>query len=90
MLGTLSRGMAGQRAQGGLHWRKAGAQVKIVVLLFIFLILASLGSALYFMVKDKGTSTRTAKALTWRVVFSITLFILLMLAYHFGVITTRL
>ena len=64
--------------------------MKIIVLLFIVLILASLGSALYFMVKDKGTSTRTAKALTWRVVFSITLFMLLMLAYHFGLITTKL
>jgi hypothetical protein len=64
--------------------------LKIIVLLFIVLILASLGSALYFMVKDKGTSTRTAKALTWRVVFSITLFMLLMLAYHFGFITTKL
>ena len=64
--------------------------MKIFVLIFIVLILASLGSALYFMVKDKGTSTRTAKALTWRVVFSITLFALLMLAYHFGLITTKL
>ena len=64
--------------------------MKIIVLIFIFLILASLGSALYFMVKDKGTSTRTAKALTWRVVFSITLFMLLMLSYHFGFINTKL
>ena len=64
--------------------------MKIIVILFIVLILASLGSALYFLVKDKGASTRTAKALTWRVVFSITLFALLMLGYHFGLITTRL
>lgn len=64
--------------------------MKIIVLIFIFLILASLGSALYFMVRDKGTSTRTAKALTWRVVFSITLFMLLMLSYHFGFINTKL
>ena len=64
--------------------------MKIIVILFIVLILASLGSALYFMVKDKGTSTRTAKALTWRVALSITLFALLMLGYHFGFITTRL
>ena len=63
--------------------------MKIIVLIFIFLILASLGSALYFLVKDKGTSTRTAKALTWRVVFSITLFMLLMLAYHFGFINSK-
>jgi len=64
--------------------------VKIIVLLFIVLILGSLGSALYFLIKDKGTSTRTAKALTWRVVFSITLFVMPMLAYHFGLISTKL
>jgi len=64
--------------------------MKIIVILFIVLILASLGSALYFMVKDKGTSTRTVKALTWRVALSVALFALLMLAYYFGFITTRL
>jgi DUF2909 family protein len=64
--------------------------MRIVVILFVVLIFASLGSALYFLVKDRGASTRTAKALTWRVVFSITLFALLMLGYHFGLITTRL
>ena len=64
--------------------------MRIVVILFVVLILLSLGSALYFMVKDKGASTRTAKALTWRVVFSITLFALLMLGFHFGIITTKL
>ena len=65
--------------------------MKIIVILFIVLILASLGSALYFMVKDKGTaSTRMVKALTWRVALSVALFALLMLAYYFGFITTRL
>jgi hypothetical protein len=64
--------------------------LKIIVFIFIVLILASLGSALYFMVKDKGTSTRTARALTWRVVFSIGLFTLLMLAYHFGFVSAKL
>ena len=82
--------MTGQRARGRLHSEKARAQLKIIVLLFIVLILASLGSALFFLIKDKGTSTRTAKALTWRVVFSITLFMMLMLAYHFGFISTKL
>jgi flagellar basal body-associated protein FliL len=64
--------------------------MKIIVILFIVMILASLGSALYFMVKDKGASERTAKALTWRVVLSVTLFALLMLGFHFGIITTKL
>ena len=64
--------------------------MKIVVLSFIFLILASLGSALYFMVRDKGTSDRTARALTWRVALSILLFALLMLGFHFGFIPAKL
>jgi hypothetical protein len=64
--------------------------LKVIVVLFIVLILASLGSALYFLVKDKGSSTRTVRALTWRVVFSIALFMLLMLSYHFGFIGAKL
>ena len=56
----------------------------------MFIVLISERLALYFLIKDKGTSTRTAKALTWRVVFSITLFVMLMLAYHFGLISTKL
>ena len=64
--------------------------MKIIVIMFIVMILASLGSALYFMVKDKGASERTAKALTWRVMLSVTLFALLMLGFHFGIITTKL
>ncbi len=64
--------------------------MKIIVLLLVFLILASLGSALYYLIKDKGTSTRTAKALTWRVIFSITVFALLMLGYYFGIINNKL
>jgi hypothetical protein len=74
----------------GYTRHRNGLCMKIIVILFMVLILASLGSALYFLVKDKGASTRTAKALTWRVVFSITLFALLMLGYHFGLITTKL
>jgi hypothetical protein len=85
-----SRDLAGQRAPAGLHWPAARSQLKIIVLIFMVLIITSLGSALYFLIKDKGSSTRTAKALTWRALFSITLFALLMLAYHFGLITTKL
>jgi hypothetical protein len=64
--------------------------MKIIVLLFLILILASLFSALYFLIKDKGQSERTAKALTIRIALSITLFVLLMLGFHFGLINTRL
>ena len=64
--------------------------MKIVVLLFIAVILASLGSALYFLVKDHGRSDRMARALTWRVALSLTLFALLMLGYHFGYLNSKL
>ncbi|KAB2320181.1 twin transmembrane helix small protein [Betaproteobacteria bacterium SCN1] len=60
--------------------------MRIVVLLFIFLILASLGSALYYLVKDKGGSDRTVKMLTIRITLSLTLFILLMAGYYFGLV----
>ncbi len=58
--------------------------MRIVVLLFIVLIVLSLGSALYYLVKDKGQSERTVKALTVRISLSIFLFVLLMASYYFG------
>lgn len=58
--------------------------MRIIVLLFILLILISLGSALYYLVKDKGQSERTVKALTVRITLSIVLFVMLMASYYFG------
>ena len=60
--------------------------MRILALLFIVLILASLGSALYFLIKDKGQSDRTVRMLTVRVALSVTLFILLMGGYYLGLI----
>ncbi|MFZ3087590.1 MAG: twin transmembrane helix small protein [Methylotenera sp.] len=59
---------------------------KIAVVLVLFVIIGSLFSALYFLAKDKDGGTRTAKALTVRIGLSITLFILLLLGYYFGLI----
>jgi hypothetical protein len=58
--------------------------MRIIVLLFILSILISLGSALYYLLKDKGQSDRTVKALTVRITLSIILFALLMASYYFG------
>jgi hypothetical protein len=63
--------------------------MRFLVLVFVAFILFSLFSALYFLIKDKGRSTRTVKALTIRVVLSIVLFVLLMLSFHFGFIPQR-
>ncbi len=60
--------------------------MKIVVIVFLVLIVGSLGSALYYLVRDKGTTDRTVKALTLRISLSIALFVLLMAGYYFGFI----
>ena len=54
------------------------------------LIVASLFSALFFVYRDKGSSTRALKALALRVGLSIALFAFLMLGYYFGWIRGRL
>ncbi|MDG4596048.1 MAG: twin transmembrane helix small protein [Candidatus Contendobacter sp.] len=62
--------------------------IKIVVILMLLLILASLGSGLFFLIHDQGNrNPRTVKALTVRIGLSVALFILLMLAYATGLIT---
>ena len=60
--------------------------IKIFVILMLVLIFASLFSALVFLYRDKGSGTRTVKALTWRIGLSITLFLLLMAGFYFGII----
>ncbi len=63
-------------------------KVFLVVLAFIA-ILASLGSALYFMMRgggDKPGTNHMARALAFRVGFSILLFVCILLAWKFGYI----
>lgn len=59
---------------------------KIAVVMVLFIIVASLFSALYFLAKDKDGGIRTVKALTLRIGLSISLFLLLLLGYYFGLI----
>ena len=61
--------------------------MKILVAIAFFLIICSLGSALFFLMKDKGKSNRTVQALALRVGLSITLFVLLLISYRLGWIT---
>ena len=60
--------------------------IKIFILLTLLAIVISLGSGLAFMIKDKGQSDRTVKALTVRIALSVGLFVLLMLAIATGLI----
>ena len=56
----------------------------------LILIVASLGSALFFVFHDRGDSKRAVKALAVRVGLSVALFVFLMAAYYFGLIPGRL
>jgi hypothetical protein len=62
--------------------------MKWVVLLAFVLIIGSLGSALFFMIRDKGQTGNTFKFLALRVGFSILLFALILISYKMGWIET--
>jgi hypothetical protein len=74
-----------------LAYSSKGKAMRILVVLMLVAIIASLGSALVFVYRDRGQDkTRAVKALTWRVGLSLVLFLLLMAAYRFGWIGERL
>jgi hypothetical protein len=58
--------------------------MKIIVAIAFILILGSLGSALFYLMRDKGQSNRTVQALALRVGFSILLFVLILVSYKLG------
>lgn len=58
--------------------------MNVFVAIAFVLILASLGAALFFLMRDKGRSNRTVNALALRVGLSIVLFICLLVAHQLG------
>jgi len=60
---------------------------KIIIISLLFIILISLGTALFSMMKNQPESNRTVKALTVRISLSIALLILIMIGYSLGLIT---
>ncbi|MDH5180714.1 MAG: twin transmembrane helix small protein [Gammaproteobacteria bacterium] len=61
--------------------------MKILIVFVLVLILGSLAMALVAMVKDRGRSERTVKALTLRIGMSIGLLIFILIGYAAGLIT---
>ena len=61
--------------------------VKIIVISTLIAIVFSLGSAMFSLVKDKGQSDRTVKALTIRIGLSIALLAFVMLSGKLGLLT---
>jgi hypothetical protein len=64
------------------------SHMKILVAIAFMLIIASLGSALFYLMRDKGQSNNTVKALAIRVGLSVALFISLLIAHWLGWIET--
>ena len=58
--------------------------MKYLILLFFIFIVYSLGSALYYMMKDQGGSKRMVKALTMRIGISILLFVFIIFSFWMG------
>ncbi|HID49337.1 MAG TPA: twin transmembrane helix small protein [Chromatiales bacterium] len=60
---------------------------KILILVMLLAIVASMAVALFGLTKHDPDSTRTVKALTVRIVLSIVLLILIVLGYWAGLIS---
>ncbi len=57
---------------------------RIVIIVMLLGVLASLFSGLFFLYRDRGEGDRAVKALTLRIALSIALFVLLILGYRLG------
>jgi hypothetical protein len=64
--------------------------MRIVVVILMIAILASMGSALFHLLRERSRSDRMVKALTIRVGLSVSLFLLLMAGFHFGLFAGKL
>jgi hypothetical protein len=60
--------------------------IKLLVVFTLLAIVVSLFSGLWFLNQDRGTGTRTVRALSVRIGLSISLFVFLLLAYRFGLV----
>ncbi|AUB77766.1 MULTISPECIES: twin transmembrane helix small protein [Spiribacter] len=60
--------------------------IRITILLTLFVIVASLGSGLFYLIRDRGESRRTLNALTVRITLSIILFVLILVGFLTGAI----
>lgn len=63
--------------------------MRIIIVLALAGIVLSLGSALVYLVRDKGKTGRTVNALTVRVAISVALFLFILFSYWMGWIAPR-
>lgn len=60
--------------------------MKWIIPVVLLMIVISLGSALYYMMKDRGNSSRMVHSLMLRIGLSVALFLGILLAHYFGLI----
>ena len=58
--------------------------VKVIVLVLLAAAVISLGRALVALVRDQGKEGKTARALAWRIGFSVAVFLFLLLSMVMG------
>ena len=63
--------------------------MRILIIILLIAVLASLFSGLYFVYKDKSGGNRAVIALTIRVAISILVFLILIGSYYFGLMPER-
>lgn len=56
----------------------------IIVMIFMIMIVIALATGLYGLISDRKQTTRTVKALTWRIGLSLVLFMLLFVGFFMG------
>jgi Protein of unknown function (DUF2909) len=61
--------------------------IKILIVVVLIAIVASLGSGLFHLVREDGQSKRLVNSLTLRIALSVTLFVLLFVAWQMGLIS---
>jgi hypothetical protein len=73
-----------------IHVKAYSAESSVLFKLFIigllFVVIFSLGQALFFLIKDESKSDRMMKSLTWRIGLSVFIFVLLLIGQAMGLI----
>ena len=63
--------------------------MRILIVILLLAVVASLFSGLYFVYKDKGSTNRAVISLTIRIALSVLVFVILIGSYYFGWIPDR-
>ncbi len=62
---------------------------KLLIVILLFIVIFSLGQALFYLIKDEGKSDRMVKALSWRIGLSVFIFLLLLIGQAVGLIQSH-